>query len=42
MLTWAVVFLATRVERVNGLHLVIANGCDVAIFYHIAAAIRGW
>lgn len=45
MLTWAYVFLTVRIlqkdDTPNGLHFVIACGCDVAIFYYIACAIVG-
>ena len=41
MLTLAYVFLATRQGWENGLHLIVALGCDVAIFYYIACAFTG-
>jgi hypothetical protein len=41
MMTWAYVFLATRKLADNGLHFLIAMGCDVAIFYYIACAVTG-
>lgn len=36
MLTWAIAYLFVRTDFDNGLHLVVAMGCDVAIFYHIS------
>ena len=41
MLTWAVTFLILKDKAAPALGLVIAMGCDVAIFYYIACAISG-
>jgi len=41
MLTWAYVYLATKSKWENGLHLLVAMGCDVGIFYYIACAFTG-
>jgi hypothetical protein len=41
MLTWAYAFLAVRKNWENGLHLLVAMGCDVAIFYYLACAATG-
>jgi hypothetical protein len=39
MLTWAMAYLFVKNKGDNGLYLIIAMGCDVAIFYWIAEAI---
>lgn len=41
MLTWALIFMFVKLKDGNGLHLMIAMGCDVAIFYWIAQAFIG-
>jgi hypothetical protein len=41
MLTWAYVYLATRRQWENGLHLIAAMLCDVAIFYYLACMVTG-
>jgi hypothetical protein len=41
MLTWAYAFLAVRKNWENGIHLLVAMGCDVAIFYYLACAATG-
>lgn len=41
MLTWAYAFMAIKKNWENGLHLLVAMGCDVAIFYYIACAVTG-
>ncbi len=38
MLTWGIVYLFVKTKGTNGLHLIIAMGCDVAIIYYVAEA----
>lgn len=38
MLTWAIMWEAVRSGSTNGIWVLVACGCDVAIFYFIAQA----
>ncbi len=38
MLTWAMAYIFKHFNNGNALLLIIAMGCDVAIFYYIALA----
>lgn len=42
MLTWAFLWSNSRQEETSKLGWVIPMACDVAIFYFIAVAFRGW
>jgi hypothetical protein len=41
MLTWAAAWMIVHDKLDNGLFVAGAMGCDVAIFYYIAQAVRG-